>query len=174
MSVTTAVNVRSDGRHYGSDPPRTSEKMVQLPLGIQSFSAQGTVTGAGGGGHSTVSFLFNPSSDRTFQPYVILDFVSVEHSVADAGNAWVFQVLANWERAELLHRTLDVIKPIETESSVQFAQTDHSTHNLGRAILGTTGELRVRMAEINTAVTTINISGFISDLPMIGDTTRKA
>lgn len=157
MSVTTTVSVRSDGRKY-----------PEPPSGMQIYAAAGSVIGSSGGGHQTVVFDFNPSGDRIFQPYVSIDFMSVNGSVAIIGNVWVYQVVNNWERSIGLARTIDVLVPVVTESSVQLQAAKHDTINLGRVELGTNGQLRFRAAEVDTAVMDISISGFISDQEMIG------
>lgn len=167
MSVNTTVAIVTDGRNY-------NKEVRQTPDGVQPFNTNGSVTGSTGGGHSTVNFQFNPGLDRTFQPYVVIDFISIEHQIADGGNAWVYQVVNEWERSAGIQRTVELLVPLVSESSVQFAIASHRTINLGRVELGTAGLVRVRMEEINTAVTNVAIAGYLADYPLIGNDTWRA
>lgn len=157
--MAASANVRLDGRPY-----------VELPFGIQPWSASRLVTGNAGGGEMQVTFLFNPSADRSFQPYVSLHHVGIIGDVALLTNpvVTVQQNGDNWERAMLSVLTaVDLIEMSASLSAVSSTGSSGRVTYLGRVEQGTAGTLKFACLNTNTATMNVVASGFYSDRPFV-------
>lgn len=140
-----------------------------LPKGLQPFMAFATSTGDGTAGNIDFSFQFNPGGGRTFQPYVAIEEMNFVSSVADPTDGLWRIISADWERLVNADSggTSQDFPIITEESNGLFYWNDKNWRYLGRAQLGTTAKIFIRMPNVDTAVLNFWIKGLVADRPFV-------
>lgn len=152
----TVVQPRIDTRDY-----------PQLPTGVSRWIASAGGTG-GTTGVATAVFQFNPQQNPDYLKYVTIDRITLHvHSAeltAVGVHAWA--ELLNWEDtpADFYFATFQ-LGQINSSVIATGAWTDPTT--LGRMEKGTNGQISVAVQEIINAVYLMNLSGFISEFPIL-------
>lgn len=165
MSVTANVIVRKQS------PPL---RFQGLPVGMQPFYAQGTVTGDGTGGNVDIQFLFNPNQDNTYVPYVSLCFASWRGTVVDPVTPPMLRLnLGEWDKSVDSVLGIRAMQQFVDTETTEFISGLHHTYYLGRIQPGQFGTLEFRSDQVDTCIYNAAISGFIAEYPFVADETWK-
>lgn len=159
MTVTVTVTPVIDGRIVPG-----------IPAGLEQWTAQGLVTAAAGSGTANLVVEFNSGSQRTFQPYVALQSVSVINQVTDIGDGFIFANSQDWERSFLVGTSissqLGAIVLTNVDANIEVGHLRQWRH-LGRVQIGTAGRLTTRFNEVDTATIEVTLTGLVSDRPFM-------
>jgi len=138
-----------------------------LENGVKPFTATTTITGDGSGGYSTQYINFNPTSSRTFQPYVAIYEISFVATTADPTDPLCYRTSSHWEDANRSgHGGQIVLASMVTENvNAQWTFIQRQWTYLGRVQQGTPGSIIIRDSNVNTSVQHTYIRGLISDRP---------
>lgn len=156
MSVAVQFEISREGR-----------VIPELPKGVTPFSAAGTVTGDVTGGECQLTLSFNPNVDRTFQPWVAIQMIILEVSTADPLDGEFFAYGAEWERLVRagVPSSPRILPVVTTTTDARFIWDSFQWINLGRAQLGTLSRVEIHMANVDTAVYLMYVTGVIADRP---------
>lgn len=167
MSVSTTVR-------FGQDLHLRQRVFPQLPKGVTPFVGGGTVLGDSSGTNLTVDFQFNPDSLDNWQPYVAIDTISVQATVANPLNGRVFVDASSWEDVPTnVTRYLATLVPLLT-SATTFGAIDTQVHYLGRILKSSTGSIPMRFVNVDTSLLDISITGWLATFPFQPPTTLRA
>lgn len=159
MSVSDTVNVSGNAQHTYREVER----------GVNPFTVTHQITGDGTGGVMATNFRFNPGSQASFQPWVVITRIGIRTTTAAAtGGWWAHAQLANWED----HPTYDGFLAggtfTQQESGSDFFGSWYGNVVPGRIAKATFGVLPIRFANVNTMIANVTLEGFISDHAVLG------
>jgi hypothetical protein len=156
-TVSTITQPVYDGRRY-----------EDLPLGVQRFDCAASVTGAADSSdQERVEVNFNPTSSRTFQPYVAISQIGIRLDGTTTLDVDVLLQGADWEKGLVGGGMLTTVTLTATTIATNRAGAFNGMLFLGRTVQATDGTVYIRTQERNGATMTVNVSGFISDRPFI-------
>lgn len=160
MAITTQYEHLEDAR-----------PVPGLTFGVKPWSAALGITGDNTGGALTFDLRFNPSSSRTFQPYVAIYEVSFWAETVDPTDGMSYANSSQWEDlVRIGHGGQSPIAnlvsiPITQGGSTQWLAIQRSWRYLGRTAQGTPGAILTRFPNVENSVMRIYMRGLIGDEP---------
>lgn len=151
-----------DGRKY----PELMAFNAQRKNPLLPWSSFGTSTGVGSG-NINIRTDFNPNSNVGFMPYISLCTVAVRNTVAVLTTAFAITAnIAHFERSEAGTLVLGQLTVVAVSATTWDASLSQPVY-LGRVRRGTVGRIDAQCLDVNTAVVTVFMTGFMSESPFI-------
>jgi len=160
MAILNVGTPNIDGRDYSI-----------LPDGVFRWTYQSTVETAGATAEAQFDLRFNSNQERTFQPYISIDRISVftDGAPQSPPNALFYLVGNQWEDYPS-SAYFDSIELRPTYSTNAYCGSLSSTpFYLGRAEGGTYATVSVILKEVLNATYRITASGTTSDFPILAN-----